>query len=263
MSGLPRSGNTLLSSLLSQNKKIKVSGYSVVCDIISNIDEIKTYDKYKNIPDEKSLDNVITSVLDNYYKDWDCEYIIDRGNWGTPKNLHLLKRYFKDDIKIISPVRDFLEVMSSMLKKYNHVLNKDILHQSERLHSYYIDEIEYKCDLLMHFDGIMEASLLSVKNLCSEENRKYAKFIEYNDLVDNPQEQLNSIYDFLGIERYTNHQFENISQFYQNSIAYNDHYKSVPDLHVLKNTIQKSDTSIDILSDRAKLKYSDFNFWRK
>jgi sulfotransferase len=265
MSGLPRSGNTLLSSLLSQNPKVKVSGFSVVSDIFLNINNIKYTDKYRNIPDENSLDNVLYSILDNYYKDWDCEYIIDRGYWGGIEELNLLKKYLGQEIKIISPVRDFLEVMSSMLIQYNHVLENDLknhINSGKRFHSYYADDIEYKCDLLMEYDGIMERSVFNVKNLSLEKNKDIVQFVEYNDLVEDTQNQLNLIYDFLDIERYDGHNFSNIEEFLHNDIPYNDEYKEVPNLHSVKSQIQKSNTSIEILSERVKQKYYNFNFWR-
>jgi hypothetical protein len=43
ISGFPRAGNTLLSSILNQNKDILVSGQSIVPEIFYRIEEIKIY----------------------------------------------------------------------------------------------------------------------------------------------------------------------------------------------------------------------------
>ena len=37
-------------------------------------------------------------------------------------------------------------------------------------------------------------------------------FIRYEDLMDNPQEEMTKIYEYLGIPHYEGHDFENISQ---------------------------------------------------
>ena len=59
-------------------------------------------EQYISFPDSNSLDNIFSSVLDSYYKDWDSNYIIDRGNtWGTPGNKEMLKKYCPNKIKII------------------------------------------------------------------------------------------------------------------------------------------------------------------
>ena len=65
-------------------------------------------------------------VFDSYYKDWDAKYIIDRGNWGTPINLHLLQQVIKDDIKIICTVRDIVEIIASFIKNISRKVEKRI-----------------------------------------------------------------------------------------------------------------------------------------
>ena len=89
LSGLPRAGNTLFSSLINQNKNIKVGANTVLTDAIFGLNIIKDDDIFHNFPDHESLDNVINNVFLNYYKNWNCDYIIDRGPWGTPTNLML------------------------------------------------------------------------------------------------------------------------------------------------------------------------------
>ena len=72
---LPRAGNTLFGSLLNQNPRIKVTANSIVPDIIWRTECLKQDQIYHNFPDEKSLDNVLGSVISNYYKDWDLSLI--------------------------------------------------------------------------------------------------------------------------------------------------------------------------------------------
>ena len=75
---LPRSGNTLFSSIMNQNPEIAATANSVTLEIIKNLYLIKTTDTFQNFPDHKSLDNVLDSVYDNYYKQWQQRIIIDR-----------------------------------------------------------------------------------------------------------------------------------------------------------------------------------------
>ena len=84
ISGFPRAGNTVLASILNQNKKIKTTAHSLLPDIIYTLDKLKEKPIYKNFPDEKSFNNLIENTFNNYYKDWDCEYVIERGDWITP-----------------------------------------------------------------------------------------------------------------------------------------------------------------------------------
>jgi hypothetical protein len=81
----PRSGNTLFASIMNQNKKIAVTANSITLDVLNDLSLLKKTDTFKNFPDHKSLDNVLNSVYDTYYKDWPQRIIIDRGPVMTEK----------------------------------------------------------------------------------------------------------------------------------------------------------------------------------
>jgi hypothetical protein len=115
LAGLPRAGNTILTSILNQNPDICCTPNSITLDIIKDLFLLKTTDVFLNFPDHKSLDNVLSSVFDNYYKDWDYKYIIDRGPAGTIGNLELVKKHLDSKIKIIFLVRPVLEVLASWI----------------------------------------------------------------------------------------------------------------------------------------------------
>ena len=66
---LPRSGNTLFTSIINQNPEIACTANSVTLEIMKNIFLIKTTDTFQNFPDHRSLDNVLDNVYNLYYKD--------------------------------------------------------------------------------------------------------------------------------------------------------------------------------------------------
>ena len=70
---------------------------------------LKETDVFQNYPDHKSLDNVLDSVFDTYYKDWPQRYIIDRGPVMTPGNFMLISKHFRRPFKCIIILRDVLE----------------------------------------------------------------------------------------------------------------------------------------------------------
>ena len=115
LAGLPRAGNTILASILNQNPDICCTPNSIVLEIYKELFLLKQRDMFKNYPDHKSLDNVLSSVFDNYYKDWNYKYIIDRGPAGTDGNLELVKKHLDPNIKIIFLVRPILEVLASWI----------------------------------------------------------------------------------------------------------------------------------------------------
>ena len=78
LSGIPRAGNTILSSILNQNNDIGVSANSIITEILYKLEEWKKSDvAFNNFPDEKSYECMMASVLPSYYSKWDCKYIIE------------------------------------------------------------------------------------------------------------------------------------------------------------------------------------------
>ena len=251
LSGLPRSGNTLLGSILNQNKNISVTANSSVVEIMHRIETIQyQVPGVYNFPDIKSFENVNKTILDRYYSDWRSKYIIDRSCWGTPDNLNMLKKYCPNEIKIIVPLREITEVLASFIKWAQENPNN------------FLDDfktVEEKCDFLMNPQGQIIKQLYSIHNLTKNENKKYALFLKYNDLVDNPKQSIEKIYDFLKIRRH-NHHYENLSQLKANGIEYCDDIYG-KNLHkVKKEKVEKTSYKpIDYIPQHTIDKYSCYN----
>jgi len=119
ISGLPRAGNTLLSTLLNQNPDIIVSGQSIVPEIFFRIEEIKKTQWFENFPNEKSLENVSKNILNNYYKNQKAKYIGDRGPWCSEYNFSMLKIPCLNSLIIFSLFFNYIgkRVESQVIKK--------------------------------------------------------------------------------------------------------------------------------------------------
>lgn len=265
LAGLPRSGNTLLSSILNQNPDIKVSANSFLCDHIQQTASFQFDERFINFPDENSLNQLIESSFDSYYKNWDAKYIIDRAPWGTPANLYILQNYLSNEIKIICPVRDIVEIIASCVKGYEKNLRNRL--NEERKNNYrflesYKDDIELMCEIITNPTGMLEKSLFSLLNLLKEENRKYLHIVEYEDLVNNTDDTIKKIYDFLEIE-YFNHKYNYINQFSVNGVEYDDSIWG-GNMHELKKKIKPKNYEVeDILPPHLIQRYSNLEFWRK
>lgn len=264
LAGLPRSGNTLLSSILNQNPEIKVSANSFLCDYMYQTAMFFHSEKYYNFPDKESLEDLLRSSFDSYYKNWDAKYIIDRGPWGTNINLTLLKQYLKNEIKIICTVRDIVEIVASFLHVSRNRLRQELQHEINaemRFCESFKSEDELLCEMITRPKGQLDNFLFSLQNLLKEENRKFIHLVEYKDLVLDIENEIEKIYDFLGIEKFE-HKYHYIHQFEANNIQYDDAIWQ-GDLHKLNKKIKFSDYDVsDVLSPNIIQKYSNMEFWR-
>jgi len=254
ISGFPRAGNTVLTSILNQNPKIKATAHSILPDVIKQLDDIKKLNIYKNFPDEKSFDNLIQKTFTNYYDQWDADYIIERGDWITPYNLKLLQKYFKNNkIKIIL-VRDILQIIKSYVK-----LCKDnpefYINQQYNLLDHttlFTDEIETKVDLIMAKDKYINTMLYSIHQLKKNNLLKNFLLVDYNDLVDKPEITMNKIYNYYEIEPFKN-SFKNLK-----APIYNDSIMGAPMHKLMEGKIERKDYSIE-LSENIINKYKHLN----
>lgn len=247
--GLPRSGNTLFASIMNQNKNISVTGNSIVCDMLYKINELKKNETFTLFNNVKSFDNVLKNIMNNYYDDWDSEYIIDRSPWGTPYNLELLKT-LNNDIKIIVLVRDIKEIIASFIRysytNNNNYISKNCNTIEERFHQIYIE---------------ISGWIYAVNNLIQPDNRKYINLVEYNDLVKNPKEEIDKIYKYLDIPVFK-HKFNNLEQVKNNGKYYNDMELGYGLHTIMTDGVKKRDYDMNDYLPKDLSGYDLKPFWR-
>jgi len=212
LAGLPRSGNTILTSILNQNPDVCCTPNSVTLEIFKDLFLLKQTDVFMNYPDHKSLDNVLDGVFNSYYKDWNYKYIIDRGPAGTDGNLKLIKKHLDSEIKIIFLVRPLLEVLASWIDWANKTPNSYLRKMGTPIQA---------CHKLMSAEGHIVKELKCMHNLLKPENKHHVHFVNYDDIVDKPKETIKGIYKFLGIPKFK-HKFKNFKQIEVNGLKYND-----------------------------------------
>jgi hypothetical protein len=251
LAGFPRAGNTLLTSILNQNPDIGCTPKSLTLEIMKNLFLLKSIDVFQNFPDEQSLNNVMDEVYNLYYKNWNYKYIIDRGPAGTPSNLKVLKKHFKQEIKIIFLVRPILEVLASWITWANKTPDNFIRRSTQ--------SSTEACHLLMKKDNQVGKELLCMQNLLEPQNKHHVHFVDYKEIVEKPLATLKGIYRFLDISPFK-HRFIDLDQVIVNGISYDDTIMG-KDLHTIKTKkLIKSTTDVSILPPEIIKKYGEIKF---
>ena len=224
LSGYSRSGNTLLSSILNQNKNITVSPNSCVVEIMYDLFKMYESSWIKNVPEFSGLNNVTIKLLENYYEHIDSKFIFERGAWGTPYNLSMLQR-LNHQPKFLLLVRPLIEVLASYVKVQKP---KDV------------ENFIYN---VMHPDvGKIYFYWQSTSNIIKT-NQNYL-LIKYDDLVNNTEEKMKEIYNYFNIPEFK-HVFQNVEQFNYNGVQYDDSVFESPNLHKIRSDIKKEDYDIE------------------
>jgi len=227
---LPRSGNTLFASIMNQNPNVVCTANSLTLEIMKDLFLLKQTDVFQNYPDHRSLDNVLNVVYDFYYKDWPQSYIIDRGPVMTTGNFNLMTKHFKGTFKCIVLLRDLMDVLASYIKWFEN-------EPTAFPNKYGKKNIEEKLWMLMNKDGAIAKDLEAIKN--SYNYPELCLYIRYEDLVKNPEFQIQRVYDFLKIPPFQ-HDFKNLKQITINGISYDDTIVG-NNMHTIKTELKLED----------------------
>ena len=247
---LPRSGNTLFASIINQNPEIAATPNSITLEIMKDLFLLKETDVFQNYPDHRSLDNILDIVYDTYYKDWPQRIIIDRGPVMTPGNFALMQKHFKRPFKCIVLLRDLMDVLASYIKWYTE--NPDAF-----VNKYNLKNDEEKLSMIMNTKGAVAKDLEAIKN--SYNYPGLCHYVKYDDLVVQPKEEFEKIYQFLG-ESYFNHKFEDLQQVEVNGIKYDDTIVG-KNMHNIRSVVRKvHNPYIEKIPERIRQKYGHIKF---
>ena len=248
---MPRSGNTLFASIMNQNPEIAATPNSITLEIMKDLFLLKQTDVFQNYPDHKSLDNVLDSVYDNYYKDWPQRIIIDRGPVTTPGNLELMQKHFKKPFKCIILLRDLMDVLASYMKWYTENPNSFV-------NRYNLKNDEEKLSMIMNDKGAVVKDLLAIKN--SYNYSGMCHYVKYDDLVTQPEQEFRKIYQFID-EPYFNHKFNNLDQITVNGLSYDDNVVGSNMHKLFDGPVRKVyNPYIKKIPERIKNKYEHIKF---
>lgn len=189
LSGLPRTGSTLLSAILSQNPKIHSEGNSGLCSLMWDmqtsfnttvLEQIKANNRHL------TQKIIISALPDLYYNNIESPIIIDKcRSWTFPENIDMIHNYITTDVKIIVMHRPIKEIIKSFVRlRIENKMEGDLI--SDLL-------IPGSEPVLRSFSGIING------------NRKYKHIflhINYEDLINDFDTTITKIYKFCNWEEF-------------------------------------------------------------
>lgn len=263
LAGLPRSGSTLLRSILNQNPELYSGPISPSVELLYYTDKyFQSSEMLLASPQSEACFNVLSNMMHNFYEPIlkkEGKSKIIEFNRAIPNNIERFRTYIKEDVKIVCPVRSIPEILASFISLIHR--NSD---KVSFVDQYLIDnKIEVnddtRCDYLMSDYGIVGQALFAMSRPFIRGEEGLLKIVEYDDLVENTDEVMNEIYDFWGLERYT-HTYENL----ENKYPENDIFQyNLDGMHTVGRTIKKTcKKPEEVLSKQIIEKYSGMEYWR-
>lgn len=239
LASIPRSGSTLLASLLNQRTDTFVSPTSSLGEVISTTARTFLQGHMRTLRFQKAGD-VLSSTMAAHYRDRREKFVFDKGRYWPDPDLIKLMVEIQGDIKIVTTVRPMVECVASYVRL---IEPKDV--KSFCYHDPIIQQLMFIHDVMSKgYEAHPDSMLL----------------IDYDDLVANPLDQLHRIADFIGAPRFNDFDFNNIQNTQEN-----DNDWGIKGLHDLRSVVGTSDSlpAKEVLGEELFNFFKGGEFWNK
>ncbi|MEO0388848.1 MAG: sulfotransferase [Pseudomonadota bacterium] len=194
ITGLPRSGSTLLSAILRQNPRMTAGMTSPVGSITNALRIMMTQNtEIRALVDDDSRARILRGIFDGYYSDHQDKSVIFDTNRGwagrIPELLHLFP-----DIKLIATVRDPAWVFDSV----ENIIRKNPIRQSSMVKA--TANIEARAEAMLSNEGLIGGPLGHLQEAVFGPDSHRLLLIDYRALCLAPDKALAGVYRFIGEE---------------------------------------------------------------
>ena len=198
MAGLPRSGSTLLASILNQHPDVYVTPTSPLLPLLIEVqNKWHTLNEVAANPNGEQLTNIVRSIISSTWEHRQESIIIDK-NRGWGKNMPASSILFEGDIKVIATVRDLPSIMASWLTIINKNPNSHIQKEIQK-RGYVPNDENIMAEMWFKMVKDCMESVVALKKTA----RERTLFVDYDDLMINPKGKLDEINSFLDLSEHS------------------------------------------------------------
>lgn len=253
ISGLPRSGSTLLSALLLQNPRFHAGMTSPVGALFSGmLQQFSAGSEFGPMISLQQRQRLLRGLFENYYADKeDKEVIFDTNRMWCAKLPALLDLF--PDTKIIACVRNVSWIMDSIERLYRanpYENTKLFVDDNER------NTVTSRVETLAQRNRLVGFAWSALKEAYYGEQANSLLVIEYELLTQSPERVLRLVYDFIG-EPWYEHDF--------NHVEYDapefDQALGVTGLHRVRRKVEMASRSTILPPDLFE-QYASLSFWK-
>lgn len=253
ISGLPRSGSTLLAALLGQNPRFHAGMTSPLGSLFSGmLNQFSAGSEFAPVVDTAQRRRLLTGLFDSYYADQDDKQVIFDTNRGWSARLpDLLDLY--PQAKVIACVRNVAWIMDSLERLY-----RATPFENTKLFN---DEVERntvysRVDTLAQRNRLVGYAWAALKDAFYGAQSESLLLVEYDLLTQAPEQVMRLIYDFIG-EPWYPHDFQRVHY----DAPEFDEALGIRGLHRVRPVVELQNRT-SILPPDLFAKYADLSFWR-
>jgi len=256
ISGLPRSGSTLLCNILAQNPRFHATGTSGIMDIMFGVrNSWNNLVEFKAAPNDAGLKRVLKGILENFYADIDKPVIFDKCR-GWTSLITMAEEAIGEKAKILVPVRDMRDVLASFEKLWRENSGTTQIAQ-ESMNYFKFQTVEGRTDVWMQADQPVGLSYNRITDAIKRGLGDRMFLIDFDDMTTDPKGTFKKIYEFLG-EEYYEHNFDHVEQVTWED----DSIHGFKNLHTIRNKVEPIPPRWPKVLGSFAEKFGTLNFWK-
>lgn len=206
ISGLPRSGSTLLAAILKQNPRFHAGMTSPVGTLVSSmVNQFSAGSEFAPVISRTQRRNLLRGVFTSYYAEQAEKEIVFDTNRGWCGQMSLLLDLYPET-KVIACVRNVAWVMDSLERRYraNPFENTRLfVDWNERA------TVESRVDTLTQRNRLVGFAWAALKEACYGEHADRLLVVDYDLLSQAPAKVIELIYQFIGEAPFA-HDFDHV-----------------------------------------------------
>lgn len=250
LSGLPRSGSTVLSALLGQNPNISSGMTSPVFSFVSALlPQLSNANEFNVFVDAAARQRLLRGVFHSYYEGTQAQLVLDTNRHWTARIPLLLELF--PDARFICCVRPLPQIVGS----FENLFAANPAEPSRLLNFDAGSNIYSRVDHLMGSAGIVGFPLNALKEAFFGAWSERLMLISYANLCARPLEVLAAIYRFLDMDGF-NHRLNDLAI----DTADYDRAAGLPGLHEVRLRLSPRAASVRLPPDIASRLQGPY-FW--
>lgn len=252
ISGLPRSGSTLLSAILKQNPRFRAGMTGPVGSVVEALlRSMSMSNEMAVFINDAQREALLRAVFTTFYGDISADGVVFDTNRMWCTKLPLLTTLFPK-ARVICCVRDIPWIFDSI----ERLIQKNKFQPSGIFNFEPSGTIYSRAEGLGAANGLVGYSWNALHEAWCGNHADRLLLLTYETLTANPREAMAAVYDFIGEEPFV-HDFENI----EFDAAEFDRRIGTPGLHSVGRRVS-TETRKTLLPPALVTKYANDIFWR-
>ena len=252
ISGLPRSGSTLLAAILRQNPRIHAAMTSPVGQVFgASLTAMGAENEFAVFFKEEQKRQILRGIFEGYYAHLDDRAMVFDTNRVWTSRLSALSQLFPD-LKMICCVRNPAWIMDSieqLIRKNAFDVSRIFVNPQERATVY------SRAEALLNQNRMIGFSWSALREAYYGADADRMLLVDYDILASRPNECIDLIYNFIGEEPFP-HDFDNVSYEAQDF----DMQLVAPGLHTVTGKVEFKPRRTVLPPDLFK-RCQDLIFW--